>query len=114
MVEGLHLFILVLQSSGLHFILGFLNIFCQFHDCTETMTGDHLRSTLPATTTTFLCSSKMVEKDFDLVILTSNVLFLCVKSTLHLFRFLALQLDYRTAVEADLLVHVVHLVLLVV
>ena len=55
-----------------------------------------------------------MEKDFDLVVLTSNALFRHVKSVLYLLRLFALQLDNGTAVEADPLVHVIHLLLLLV
>ena len=48
-----------------------------------------------------------MEKDLDLVILTSDTLFQHVKTSLDLFRLLTLQLNDGPAVEADPLIHVV-------
>ena len=55
-----------------------------------------------------------MEKNFNLVILTSDVLLQHVKPSLNFLCLLAFQLDNGTAVEADLLIHVVHSVLLFV
>ena len=78
------------------------------------MTGDRLRGALSAMTTTLFGGSKTVEKDLDLVILTSDTLFQHVKTSLDLFCLLTLQLNDGPAVEADPLVHVVDHALLFV
>ena len=56
----------------------------------------------------------MVEKDLDLVILTSDTLFQHIKVILHLFRLLTLQLNNGPTVKADPTVHVEDLTLLFV
>ena len=65
-------------------------------------------------TTTFLGNSKMMEKDLDLVILTSDTLFQRVEASLYLLRLLTLQLNNGPAVKADMTVHVEDLRLLFV
>ena len=61
---------------------------------------------------TLFGGSKTVEKNLDLVILTSDTLFQHVKTSLDLFRLLTLQLNNGPAVEADPLIHVVDCALL--
>ena len=63
---------------------------------------------------TLLGRSKKVEKDLDLIILTSNTLFQRVKASLDLFRLLTLQLNNGTAIKADPTIHVEDLTLLFV
>ena len=63
---------------------------------------------------TLFSSTKTVEKDFDLVILTSDTLFQHVKAHLCLLCLLALQLNNRSAIKADSTVHVEDLMLLFV
>ena len=53
-----------------------------------------------------------MEKDLDLVILTSDTLLQCIKMSLHLLRLLTLQLNNGPTVKADLTVHVEDLMLL--
>ena len=65
-------------------------------------------------TTTLLGSSKTVEKDLDLVILTSNTLFQHVEVSLYLLCLLTLQLNNGPTIKADLTVHVEDLMLLFV
>ena len=67
-----------------------------------------------ATTMTLLGSSKTVEKDLDLVILTSNTLFQRVEASLYLLHLLTLQLNNGLAIKADPTVHVEDLMLLFV
>ena len=55
-----------------------------------------------------------MEKDLDLVVLTSDTLFQRVEASLHLFHLLTLQLNNGTAVKADPTVHVEDLTLLFV
>ena len=54
---------------------------------------------------TLFCGSKMLEKDLDLVVLTSDTLFQCVEVILYLLHLLTLQLHDGAAVKADPLVH---------
>ena len=63
---------------------------------------------------TFFGDSKMMEKNFDLIILTSDTLFQHVKVSLDLFRLLTLQLNNGPAIKADPTVHVKDLTLLFV
>ena len=62
----------------------------------------------------FFGGSKMVEKDLDLVILTSDTLFQRVEASLYLLHFLTLQLNNGPTVKADPTVHVEDLTLLFV
>ena len=55
-----------------------------------------------------------MEKDLDLVILTSDTLFQHIKAILHLFCLLTLQLNNGPTVKADPTVHVENLMLLFV
>ena len=57
-------------------------------------------------TTAFFGSNKTMEKDLDLVILTSDTLFQRVEVSLYLLRLLTLQLNNRSAIKADSTVHV--------
>ena len=63
---------------------------------------------------TLFGDSKTMEKDFDLVVLTSDMLFQCVEMSLYFLRLLTLQLNNRSTIKADLAVHVKDLVLLFV
>ena len=65
-------------------------------------------------TTTLLSSSKTVEKDLDLIILTGDALFQRVKASLDFFHLLTLQLNNGPAIKADPTVHVEDLMLLFV
>ena len=65
-------------------------------------------------TTTLFGSSKTMEKDLDLVVLTSDTLFQRVEVSLYLLCLLALQLINRSTVKVDPTVHVEDLVLLFV
>ena len=55
-----------------------------------------------------------MEKNLDLVVLTSDTLFQHIEAIFNLLRLLALQLYNSTAVIADPLIHVIHLALLLV
>ena len=55
-----------------------------------------------------------MEKDFDLVILTSNTLFQRVKTSFYLLRLLTLQLNNGPTIKADPTIHVEDLMLLFV
>ena len=83
-------------------------------DQIETATGDHLRSTLPKTTTTLFGGIKTMEKDPNLVVLTSDMLFQRIETSLYLFCLFTLQLNNRSAIKAELTVHVEDLTLLFV
>ena len=63
---------------------------------------------------TLLGSSETVEKNLDLVVLTSDTLFQHVKMSLYLLRLLTLQLNNGPAIKADPTVHVEDLTLLFV
>ena len=67
-----------------------------------------------ATTTTLLGGDKTVEKNFDLIILTSDTLLQGIETSLYLLRLLTLQLNNGTAVKADPTAHVEDLTLLFV
>ena len=56
----------------------------------------------------------MMEKDLDLVVLTSDTLFQRIEAGLYLLCLLALQLNNRSAIEADPTVQVEDLALLFV
>ena len=53
-----------------------------------------------------------MEKDLNLVVLTSNTLFQHIKASLYLLRLLTLQMNNGSALKADPTVHVEDLVLL--
>ena len=61
---------------------------------------------------TLFGDSKTMEKDFDLIILTSNMLFQHVEVSFDLLCFLTLQLNNGPAIKADPTVHVEDLTLL--
>ena len=65
-------------------------------------------------TTALFGSSKTMEKDLDLVVLTSDTLLQCVKASFYLLRLLTLQLNDRPAIKADPFVHIKDLALLFV
>ena len=55
-----------------------------------------------------------MEKDLNLVVLTSDTLFQHIKMSLYLLRLLTLQLNNTPAIKADSTVHVKNLALLFV
>ena len=55
-----------------------------------------------------------MEKDLDLVVLTSDTLLQCVKASFYLLRLLTLQLNNGPDIKADPTVHVENLTLLFV
>ena len=65
-------------------------------------------------TTALFGGPKMMEKDLNLVVLTSDTLFQRIKASTYLLRLLTLQLNDRPAIKANLLVHIKDLVLLFV
>ena len=78
------------------------------------MAADHLRSVLPTMTTSPLGNGKTSLKNFHLVVLTGKVPFQLLELTIHGLRLFALQLDNGLAVKANLFVHVINGLVLIV